>query len=128
MEVEPAALTVHAPIFTEDQTKLDIKGDFILRDNFHTNMKKLFNLKNFKPTKVLDVGCSTGLSTLKLCDSFPLAEVIGVDLSPYMLAVAKYSMETKPSQLAAQSRVSYLHALGEDTGLARGDLDLVTMS
>lgn len=86
MEVEPAALTVHAPIYTASTSDLDINGDFTLRDNFHTCMKKIFAMSNFKPKKILDIGCSTGLSTLKLHDSFPGAEIIGMDLSPYMLA------------------------------------------
>jgi SAM-dependent methyltransferase len=86
MEVEPAALTVHAPIYTASTSDLDINGDFTLRDNFHTCMKKIFAMSNFNPKKILDVGCSTGLSTLKLHDSFPGAEIIGMDLSPYMLA------------------------------------------
>ena len=86
MEVEPAALTVHAPIYTASTSDLDINGDFTLRDNFHTCMKKIFTMSNFHPNKILDIGCSTGLSTLKLHDSFPEAEIIGMDLSPYMLA------------------------------------------
>lgn len=86
MEVEPAALTVHAPIYTASKSDLEIEGDFKLRDNFHTCMRKIFTMSNFEPKKILDIGCSTGLSTLKLHDSFPDAEIIGMDLSPYMLA------------------------------------------
>lgn len=86
MEVEPAALTVHAPIYTREKNELDINGDFTLRDNFHKNMKTIFNFKRYQPKRILDIGCSTGLSTLKLHDSFPEAEVIGLDLSPHMLS------------------------------------------
>ena len=86
MEVEPAALTVHAPIYTKDKNELDINGDFTLRDKFHINMKAMFDSKRYQPKRILDIGCSTGLSTLKLHDSFPEAEVIGLDLSPHMLS------------------------------------------
>ena len=86
MEVEPAALTVHAPIYTSSKSELDINGDFTLRDNFHKNMKKIFDTTRYKPKRILDVGCSTGLSTIKLHDSFPEANIIGIDLSPHMLA------------------------------------------
>lgn len=86
MEVEPAALTVHAPIYTKDKDELDIAGDFTLRDNFHKNMLQLFSTAGFEPKKILDIGCSTGLSTLKLHDSFPKAEIVGLDLSPHMLS------------------------------------------
>jgi len=44
MEVESAALTVHAPIFVP-KGDLSINGDFELRDNFHKNMKKNFYAK-----------------------------------------------------------------------------------
>jgi ubiquinone/menaquinone biosynthesis C-methylase UbiE len=119
---------VHAPIFTKDRKELDITGDFVLRDNFHKNMLKMFESKDFRPKRILDVGCSTGLSTLKLHESFPSAEIIGLDLSPFMVATAIHNINTRASQLSAQSRVTYLFASGEDTGLGPGDADLVTMS
>lgn len=86
MEVECAALSVHCHIYTGSPKILEREGDFKLRDNFHTEMRKMLAEKHFKPKKILDVGCSTGLSTAKLHDSFPDAEIIGIDLSPYMLA------------------------------------------
>ena len=89
MEVESAALTVHAPIYTEDRKGLDIKGDFLLRDNFHRRMKEMFEVSGYKPRKILDIGCSTGLSTIQLLDSFPGCDVVGIDLSPYMLSGTK---------------------------------------
>lgn len=92
MEVEPAALTVHAPIYTKDRDELDITGDFTLRDNFHSKMRQIFTATGFVPKKILDVGCSTGLSTLKLHDSFPQAEIVGMDLSPHMLSGNSPSM------------------------------------
>jgi len=123
-EVEAAALTVHAPIFVDnkgDPPKFD--GDYTLRDKFHNNMKQIFNENNFKPRKILDIGCSTGLSTMKLLDSFPEAEIIGMDLSPHMLAVAKFNLL---SNTLARRSVSYVHGLGEDTSLGKGDVNLVT--
>ena len=38
----------------------------------------------------LDLGCSAGLSTRALAEAFPSAQVTGLDLSPYFLAVAEY--------------------------------------
>jgi len=86
MEVESVALTVHAPIFTSNKNELDINGDFLLRENFHKNVIDIFKESNFSPKRILDIGCSTGLSTIKLHSSFPKAEIIGIDLSPYMLS------------------------------------------
>ncbi len=41
------------------------------------------------PTSIVDMGCSTGLSTRWLAAQFPQAQVTGLDLSPYFLAVAE---------------------------------------
>ncbi len=76
-------------------------------------------------TKILDLGCSVGISTLALHRYFdqkqdnPI-ETIGLDLSPYMLAVA----QTKDTN---QEISQWLHGLGESTGLADNSLDLVTL-
>ena len=40
------------------------------------------------PRRILDLGCGAGLSTLALAEAFPKAEIVGVDLSPDMLASA----------------------------------------
>ena len=38
----------------------------------------------------VDLGCSTGLSTLELHRAFPEAQITAVDLSPYFITVAKH--------------------------------------
>ena len=73
---------------------------------------------------ILDLGCSVGISTLSLHRYFSQRDMtvgtIGLDLSPYMLAVAQTS--------DAQQEVSqWIHGLGESTGLADNSLDLVTL-
>lgn len=76
-------------------------------------------------TDVLDLGCSVGISTLTLHrylaarQNIPI-NTIGIDLSPYMLAVAQ---KTDTQQEISQ----WLHSLGESTGLADNYLDLVTL-
>jgi len=127
MEVDSAALTVHAPIFAK-KGELDIRGDSELRDRFHRNMKELFAERQFKPRVILDVGCSTGLSTIKLHDSFPDAEILGLDLSPYFLAVAKHNLKSRPQLESARKAITYIHGLGEDSSLGSGSgIDMVTM-
>lgn len=81
-----------------------------------------------EPKDILDIGCSTGLSTLKLAQTFPSARITGVDLSPHMLAVGRFKLRTREDQRAARGRVEYLHAAGEMTGLADASMDLVSLS
>lgn len=126
-EFEPAALTVHASIFTPDMKGLDREGDNILRSNFHRAMLTMLSERNFYPKRVLDIGCAGGLSTIKLSESFPEAEIIGIDLSPYMLSVAKFQLDTKLTLVSAKKSITYLHAAGENTTLGPGDVDLVTV-
>ena len=76
-------------------------------------------------TDILDLGCSVGVSTLALHRYFTDKQdtpvnTIGLDLSPYMLAVAK---TTDSDRQISQ----WLHGLGEATGLADNSLDLVTL-
>ena len=97
MEVDSAALTVHAHIYTNSQKELEKDGDSKLRSYFHSNMKKIFERYQFSPKKILDIGCSTGLSTFKFLETFPGAEIIGLDFSPYMLAVAQYKFKSDPT-------------------------------
>ena len=78
-----------------------------------------------KITNILDLGCSVGISTLALHRYFSQKQdspinTIGLDLSPYMLAVAK---TTDRQQEISQ----WLHGLGESTGLADNSLDIVTL-
>ena len=49
-----------------------------------------------EPSEVLDLGCSVGLSSCWLAAEWPQAQVTGLDLSPYFLAVA----ELRERQLA----------------------------
>jgi len=75
-----------------------------------------------KPRRILDLGCGTGTGTLMLKQSFPDAEVIGLDLSPYMLVVAEH----KAQQAGVDIR--WRHGLAEQTGLPDASFDLVTIS
>ena len=43
----------------------------------------------YQPSRILEIGCGTGKNLTQLCRTFPDAEVIGLDLSEAMLAVAR---------------------------------------
>jgi ubiquinone/menaquinone biosynthesis C-methylase UbiE len=75
-----------------------------------------------KPRRILDLGCGTGSTTLMLKQAFPQAEVIGLDLSPYMLVAASH--KAKKTGLDIQWR----HGKAEQTGFPDASFDLVTAS
>ncbi|CAM9111916.1 unnamed protein product [Choristocarpus tenellus] len=127
MEVEPSALSVHANLFTEKKSDFEIDGDDRLRSNFHLRMREMLNGQK-EVRDIVDIGCSTGLSTLKLAQTFGKArQITGVDLSPHMLSVARYNLRTREEQASAIGRVAYIHGAGEGTGLADNSADLVSI-
>lgn len=75
-----------------------------------------------QPRRILDLGCGTGSTTLMLKQAFPQAEVIGLDLSPYMLVMADYKAQE------AGLNIQWRHGNAEETGFPDADLDLVTAS
>jgi ubiquinone/menaquinone biosynthesis C-methylase UbiE len=74
------------------------------------------------PSRILDLGCGTGSTTMMLKQAFPKAQVIGLDLSPYMLVVAEHKAQT--SGLI----VEWIHGLAEQTSWADNTFDLITAS
>lgn len=74
---------------------------------------------------ILDIGCSVGISTLSLHRYYQQTQAhpvrtVGLDLSPYMLAVAR-------TRDADQEIAAWLHARAEATGLPEASFDLVTL-
>lgn len=82
------------------------------------------------PKDIVDLGCSTGLSTLALARTFPSARrITGVDLSPHMLSVACHQLKTRPDLTdgTSPSRIQYVYAAAEATGLPDKSADLVCL-
>jgi ubiquinone/menaquinone biosynthesis C-methylase UbiE len=93
-----------------------------LRSSFHQV------LKTYGPSDVqdiLDIGCSVGISTLATHRYYQqkqshVVRTVGLDLSPYMLAVAKH--------LDSNREISaWLHTQAEATGLPEESFDLITL-
>ena len=112
-EVESAALAVHAKIWSSG----DIQGDSQLRQSYHRILQKQLKIE---PQSILDIGCGVGMSSFALQKIYPQAEITGVDLSPYFLAVAKYRNQEKGKQ------INWVHAAAESTGLPSASFDLVS--
>lgn len=75
-----------------------------------------------EPKRIVDLGCGTGSTTILLQEAFPQAQLIGLDLSPYMLFMAERKAQEK------QFPIQWCHGKAEDTGLAGETFDLVTAS
>lgn len=113
LEVEVAAYAVHATIWSA----ADAQGDSKLRQSYHEILKSQLAEE---PRDIVDLGCSVGMSTFALQDTYPQAKITGVDLSPYFLAVARHSAQQH------QKSIHWVHAAAESTGLPNASFDLVS--
>ncbi|BAZ52433.1 type 11 methyltransferase [Nostoc sp. NIES-4103] len=113
-EVEPAAYAVHAKIWQGAKAQ----GDAKLRQSYHDILKRSLA---YEPQDILDLGCSVGLSTFALQEVYPHAQITGLDLSPYFLAVANYRAQQR------QAKINWVHAAAESTGLPDASFDLVSI-
>eukprot|EP00611_Tribonema_gayanum_P014254 TRINITY_DN2557_c1_g3_i1.p1 TRINITY_DN2557_c1_g3~~TRINITY_DN2557_c1_g3_i1.p1 ORF type:complete len:407 (+),score=151.41 TRINITY_DN2557_c1_g3_i1:69-1289(+) len=130
LEVEPSAISVHANIYTENG-EFERDGDEKLRSTFLARTLEILRDSGAPALKdIVDLGCSTGLSTLALSRTFPDARhITGVDLSPHMLSVARHQLATRPdlTARAAPRRIDYVYAAAEATGLPDASADLVCL-
>ncbi len=118
-EVEVAAYTVHAKIWKDAGRA----GDPRLRSSYHDVLKSQLS---GSPKDIVDLGCSVGMSTFTLQETFPDAHLTGVDLSPYFLAVAAYRTAQRRQKTAQFSDPAWIHASAEATGLPSASYDLVS--
>jgi ubiquinone/menaquinone biosynthesis C-methylase UbiE len=93
---------------------------YILLPNEDWVRQGLIDRVRCQPRRILDLGCGTGSTTLALKRAFPNAEVIGLDLSPYMLLVA----DDKAQQ--ANLKIQFRQGNAEQTGFPDGSFDLIT--
>lgn len=75
-----------------------------------------------QPSQILDLGCGTGSTTLLLKQAFPNAAVTGLDLSPYMLAVAQDKARL------ADVTIDWQQGAAESTPFASASFELITAS
>jgi ubiquinone/menaquinone biosynthesis C-methylase UbiE len=95
---------------------------YVLAPNETIVRQGLIDRIGVKPRRILDLGCGTGSTTLMLKQAFPQAEVIGLDLSPYMLVRAEDKAKTSGLD------IEWRHGNAEQTGFNDAYFDLVTAS
>lgn len=164
LEGPASSKAVHAPVMDSSEDPklavLDPRGDEALRRSHSGTAARLIaeafqemetaggasGSKTSSPfdfgsvSLVVDLGCSVGLSTRELGRAFPSAELVGVDLSPHMLAVFDHLQSLSDSQAQKSPipeaagkvepggrRARLLHAAAEDTGLDPNSADVVSL-
>jgi len=70
--------------------------------------------------RILDLACGTGISTLKIADRFPNAEIVGIDLMKSYLAVASRKVKKQN-----RKNVEFIHMPVENLAELPGEFDLV---
>ncbi|NCJ08360.1 methyltransferase domain-containing protein [Synechococcales cyanobacterium C] len=120
-EAEAATHAMALRIWPQENLTWQVAQDR-LRSSFHQILGEAIT----QPVHdILDLGCSVGLSTLSLHRYFAQTQghsvrTVGLDLSPYMLAVAQH-------RDVNQDVAAWRHAQAEDTGLPDASFDLVTL-
>ena len=97
LEFESASRAVHSVVLDPDGKHEDPGGDDKFREAFWASARQIMSAGGARPVEdALDLGCATGLSTRHLAAAFPSASTVtGIDLSPHMIAVARFLEETK---------------------------------
>lgn len=76
---------------------------------------------DFKPLRILDLGCGTGNLTQKIIEKFPDAEIDALDLSEEILEECK-------KRFANKNNINYLQADFKDMQISVNEYDLVMSS
>ena len=104
LEFETASRAVHSAVLDPANAAHDPQGDDRFRQAFWSEACQLMEAGAARPVQAaLDMGCASGLSTRHLAAAFPEATTVtGIDLSPHMIAVARYYEEVRPVRQALQ--------------------------
>jgi ubiquinone/menaquinone biosynthesis C-methylase UbiE len=114
--IEKGYLCADAAVTYDPVTK------YVLPPNEEWIRQGLVDRIRCQPRRILDLGCGTGSTTLLLKQAFPEAEVVGIDLSPYMLVVADEKARS------AGLNIQFCQSNAEQTGFPDTSFDLVTAS
>ena len=129
-ENEAAALSMSANYWTG---VCAMDSEKWVRNNISANVRSYIRdygfcgrLDNFavgSVKRILDVGCSGGISTEYMLRGFPNATAVyGLDLSPYFVAVGAFRAANSKGEF---DHLKYFHANAEKTMFPDGEFDLI---
>ena len=118
VEVAAATLSISATYW--DNTD-PMTAEKWMRHNATDSIKNYVYHHIHRPVhSILDMGCSTGISTNYVHHAFPKSNILGIDLSPYFFSTAVYSSEKMNQNL------DFMHANVENIPLVDESFDVVT--
>lgn len=79
---------------------------------------QLFDFSDKYPRTILDLCCGTGILTCRLARTFPRSKIVGLDLSPEMISIAR-------SQRGS-TNIEYVLADAHDLSVLGENIDLIT--
>ncbi|KAG5180356.1 S-adenosyl-L-methionine-dependent methyltransferase [Tribonema minus] len=104
LEQDLAAIAVGLHSFPED----GLQAERRLRDAYSACLHTLGASAVPAGALLLDLGCGTGISTVDLAAAYPhAARVVGVDLSPHMIAVGQHLLPARDARLQPQVELRY---------------------
>jgi len=117
------------------------QGETAFRDAFSSCLQEELGAHVPEGALIIDLGCSTGLSTRRLGEQYPEASrIIGFDLSPYFVKVAQRLLELAPihsileesggswvNSVKADNRLEFRVGAAESTGLPENSVDVVNL-
>lgn len=112
--LQPDAAVTYDPV----TARIVLPNEPKIRKAFVKRVKEV--LGENEPQKILDLGVGTGTAALDWAQTFPQAELVGIDLSPYMLVAASLKLKGQ--------KVELRQARAEATGFADHSFDMVTAS
>lgn len=116
-EVEPATYSMAMRVWKDEVGLQPKTAQERLRGNAFQQVRQYLGGKSIE--SMLDVGCSSGVSTRYLANAFPEAStVVGLDLSPYFLSVALLRDDSQEHRAIFEDDVStknikYVHGNAE---------------
>eukprot|EP01031_Cornospumella_fuschlensis_P037151 gene37151-45093_t len=127
-ECESATYSMALRIWPSEQLASQVAQDR-LRNSYIDLLKPYLEKYRVSPQNILDAGCSVGISTTALAEAFPAAhQVVGLDLSPHFLAVAKYRQQQESNSKEFVDKITWTHQNMEKTTFSAGSFDLVSAS